>query len=159
MCSGAILLPWIAFNPGMDKWLHYKAWDEITLPFPNFNGFTVEVWKWISNFISHCTGHEITYPCLEHRVMTPYPPPYGICSWALIYMHVAIRLISCYFPEESILPIHALVICLTTSLVFFTCMAFLGFAGKKSAFSVLLYNDNLWITNINLVPTENIHLI
>ena len=26
------------------KYTHYKVWDEITYPFPNFNGFTVEVW-------------------------------------------------------------------------------------------------------------------
>ena len=25
-----------------------KMWDEITYPFPNFNGATVEVWEWIS---------------------------------------------------------------------------------------------------------------
>ena len=30
---------------------HYKLWDEISYPFPNFNGVTVEVWEWISNFI------------------------------------------------------------------------------------------------------------
>ena len=28
-----------------------KVWDEITYPFPNFNGATVEVWGWIGNFI------------------------------------------------------------------------------------------------------------
>ena len=28
-----------------------KIWDQIIYPFPNFNGTTVEVWKWISNFI------------------------------------------------------------------------------------------------------------
>ena len=36
-------------------------WDEITYPFPNFNGYTVEVWEWISNFISHLIGPVITY--------------------------------------------------------------------------------------------------
>ena len=30
-----------------------KVWDEITYPFPNFNGATVEVWEWISNYIPH----------------------------------------------------------------------------------------------------------
>ena len=25
---------------------HYKAWDEITYPFPKFNG-TVEIWEWL----------------------------------------------------------------------------------------------------------------
>ena len=38
--------------------------DEITYPFPTFNGATVEVWEWISKFISHFTGnHVITYAC------------------------------------------------------------------------------------------------
>ena len=36
-------------------------WDEITYPFPNFKGGTVEVWEWISNFIPHFTMHVITY--------------------------------------------------------------------------------------------------
>ena len=36
-------------------------WDKITCPFPNFNGCTVEVWEWISNFIPHFTRHVITY--------------------------------------------------------------------------------------------------
>ena len=30
--------------------IHYKVWDEITCPFPNFNGATVDVWEWTSNF-------------------------------------------------------------------------------------------------------------
>ena len=30
-----------------------KMCDESTYPFPNFNGFTVEIWESISNFISH----------------------------------------------------------------------------------------------------------
>ena len=28
-----------------------KVWHEISYPFPNFNGCTVEVWEWITNFI------------------------------------------------------------------------------------------------------------
>ena len=35
---------------------HYNVWDEITYPSLNFNGTTVEVWEWISNFIPHFTG-------------------------------------------------------------------------------------------------------
>ena len=38
-------------------------WDEITYSFPKFNGATVEVWEWISNFIPHFTGRMITYSC------------------------------------------------------------------------------------------------
>ena len=33
------------------NYIFYKVWDEITYSFPNFNGATVEVWEWISNFI------------------------------------------------------------------------------------------------------------
>ena len=29
--------------------IHYKVWDEITCPFPNFNGETVEVWEGINS--------------------------------------------------------------------------------------------------------------
>ena len=37
-------------------------WDKIIYPSQNFNGATVEVWEWISNFITHFAGHVITYP-------------------------------------------------------------------------------------------------
>ena len=30
-----------------------KIWGEITYPFPNCNGCTLEIWEWISNLISH----------------------------------------------------------------------------------------------------------
>ena len=30
---------------------HYKVWDEITYPLPNFKGCTVEIWAWVNNFI------------------------------------------------------------------------------------------------------------
>ena len=30
-----------------------EVWVEITYPFPNFNGCTVEVWERIGNFISY----------------------------------------------------------------------------------------------------------
>ena len=30
-----------------------KVWDEIDYPFPNFNGYTVDVCVWISNVIPH----------------------------------------------------------------------------------------------------------
>ena len=36
-------------------------WDEITYPFLNFKGATVEVEEWISNSIPHFTGRVITY--------------------------------------------------------------------------------------------------
>ena len=46
------LLTWINLIPaGISNYIHYKVWHEITYPFPNFNGATIEVWEWISNFI------------------------------------------------------------------------------------------------------------
>ena len=39
----------INFKAMMD----YQVWDETTHPSPNFNGDAVEVWEWISNFVSH----------------------------------------------------------------------------------------------------------
>ena len=41
---------------------HYKMYDRITNPFPNFNG-AVAVWEWVSNFVPHFTWHMITYSC------------------------------------------------------------------------------------------------
>ena len=40
---GLHLLTWINLNLNMDNYIHYKVWDEITYPFLNFNGATVEV--------------------------------------------------------------------------------------------------------------------
>ena len=36
-------------------YIHYKMWDEITPPIPNFNGVIVKVREWISCFITHFT--------------------------------------------------------------------------------------------------------
>ena len=61
---GPLLQTWFNFNSSVDiNSIHYKVWDETTYPFPNFDGATVEVWEWIGNFISHFTGHVLTYPC------------------------------------------------------------------------------------------------
>ena len=62
----ALLPAWLNFNPSMSKvsnHIHYTAWEEITCPFPNLNGCTVQFWHWISDFIPHFTGHMITCPC------------------------------------------------------------------------------------------------
>ena len=57
---GLTLIPgWIS------NYIHYKVWYEITYPFTNFNGATVEVWVWISDFILHFTWHVIIYPCCD----------------------------------------------------------------------------------------------
>ena len=46
-------------------YIHYKVWDEITYPFPNVNGATVEFWELASYFSPHFTGHVITYTCWD----------------------------------------------------------------------------------------------
>ena len=56
------LLTWTTFNPKMHR-IHDRVLGEITYPFPNFNGCTVEVWEWTSNFIPHLAEHVITYLC------------------------------------------------------------------------------------------------
>ena len=37
----------------------------MTYPFPNFNGCTVEVWRFMNKFIPHLTRHVVTYPCSD----------------------------------------------------------------------------------------------
>ena len=43
----------------VSKYIPQKVEDEITNPFSNFNDTTVDVWKWIGNFIPHFTVHVI----------------------------------------------------------------------------------------------------
>ena len=45
-----------------------KLWDEITYPFPNFNGCTVDVFEWSSNFSSHFIMDVIIHPCYNYGV-------------------------------------------------------------------------------------------
>ena len=55
--NGITLIPaWIS------DYMHFKGWDEITNPFPNFNGCTIEVWEWIIIFIQHLNIHVISLP-------------------------------------------------------------------------------------------------
>ena len=37
----------------------------VTYPFPNFNGCTIQIWEWISNFIPRFKMEVITYPCSD----------------------------------------------------------------------------------------------
>ena len=47
----------------ISNYICYQMRDEISYPFPKFNGCTVEIWKWMSNLIIRFTGHVITYLC------------------------------------------------------------------------------------------------
>ena len=53
---------------GISNYFHFSMWGEITYSFPNFNGTTVEVWAWTSNFIAQPTGNVITYSCWDQQV-------------------------------------------------------------------------------------------
>ena len=60
-------IPSFLYNWGtwISNHMFSKVCDEITYPFPNFNGCTVEVWDCKSNFISHFIMNAITYPCRD----------------------------------------------------------------------------------------------
>ena len=61
---GSLLLTWTNFDPTwISNHLPSKVRDEFTNPFPNFNGATVDVWVWKSNFIPHFLMDVITHPC------------------------------------------------------------------------------------------------
>ena len=44
---------------GISNYIHYNVCNKITYPFPNFNGCTVEVWEWISNFTPNLAGIDL----------------------------------------------------------------------------------------------------
>ena len=46
----------------MNNHIPSKVWDNVAYPFPNFNGFTIEVWEWINNFLPHFIMDVINYP-------------------------------------------------------------------------------------------------
>ena len=78
-----------------------KVWDEITYPFPNFNGCTVEVWEWISNFIPHFYEYVITYPCsmLVTEATAVYPMNDVHYSWFIVVWNRSILPITCNHQE------------------------------------------------------------
>ena len=61
--------------------IHCKVWDEIAYPFPNFNGATVEVWEWISNFTPLFTGHVISYPWIIHVISNHWNGKVNFCGY------------------------------------------------------------------------------
>ena len=58
-----LLITWINLIPTwIRNHMSNKLWDEITYPFPNFSGCTVEVWKRMINFILHFVMDIINSP-------------------------------------------------------------------------------------------------
>ena len=56
-------------------------WNEIIYPFPNFNGYTVEVWEWISTIILYILVEEITYPYWDwYQTMFSKRVPSGLVA-------------------------------------------------------------------------------
>ena len=62
-------------------------WVELIIPFANFNGTTVEVWEWKSNFIQHFSGHLITYLYLD----SPHNGPVFPSCDVIISYEIALR--------------------------------------------------------------------
>ena len=63
--SWPVLLTRIDFNMNptwISNYIACKVWDEITYPFPNFNGCTIDVCEWICNFTPYLIMKVITYP-------------------------------------------------------------------------------------------------
>ena len=52
-----LILAWIS------NYIHWKGWNYLSIPKLQ----RVSVWKWISYFIPHFTGHVITYHCWNRR--------------------------------------------------------------------------------------------
>ena len=54
-------------DKGLKTWIsnyiNFNALDEITYPFPNFNGVAIEVLEWVSNFIPRFIMDVIAYLC------------------------------------------------------------------------------------------------
>ena len=42
-----------------------KLEDDIIYAFGNFNGYTADIWEWISNFILYFIMDIIYYPCWD----------------------------------------------------------------------------------------------
>ena len=83
-----LLLTRINFNLSMDEYSHTQ-WSEgwNNLSFPNVNGVTVEVWKWISNFIPYFIMDVITYPCLNQSwsMLVKGTPCFGT-AWDILQL-------------------------------------------------------------------------
>ena len=69
-----------------------QVWYEITSPFPNFNGCTVEFWPWISNFIPHFIMDYLSILGLKLTMLVKGPPGYQ--QWTHKISHIKVNI--CY---------------------------------------------------------------
>ena len=67
MPSGLLYKNGLNLTAWMNNHISSKVWHEITYPFPKFNGATVEVWEWKSNFMPHFIMGVIIHPWYSKR--------------------------------------------------------------------------------------------
>ena len=58
---------------GISDKMSNKLWDEITYSFIIVNGGSVEIWGWMSNFISHIIMDAITNSCITNSILVKRP--------------------------------------------------------------------------------------
>ena len=76
--------PFFLISAWISNHMHDKVWDEITSPFPNFNGVTVEVWEWRSNFVPHFTQWECDYlSMLGLKLVRVSKTPWCMSTWCM----------------------------------------------------------------------------
>ena len=52
-------------QPWIINYILYIVWDEITYPFLNFNGCTVQLRECLSSYTARISRHVITFPCMN----------------------------------------------------------------------------------------------
>ena len=71
-----------------------KVWDEITYPFPNFNGATVEVWEWIS--------YSTFYNGCNYLSMLSKGDPRNVSVWRWVSWHVRYPFVTEWLRNQAI---------------------------------------------------------
>ena len=88
------------------------VWYVFTYPFPNFNGFNVEVYEWMSNCIPHFLTDVIIYSCSDVHTYTVYPKKYAhgfcfavfCCGYTLTDFPISTRLTSLALGQSNDCP-------------------------------------------------------
>ena len=108
-----------------------KVWNKITYPFQDFNDATVEVWKWIRNFIPHLIMDVITYPCWDWRQSILVKGPQNALKQFLWYWTWAMN--NCLFSHKNYVNFHRFLLCFSTFLnapkyddTIFICLIFMS---------------------------------
>ena len=70
---GALVIRCVVFHLQLtcpkSSYMPSKVWGEITYPFPNLNGSTVEFWEWVGNFTPHCIMDVIIVAILGLKII------------------------------------------------------------------------------------------